>query len=242
MLRRTAPGSTRRSGYRSNKRAQPDLPLHAGQRRTQAVVPPGRERDVLARVLPGDVERVRLREDLGVAVGAGEQPDHHGPAWHRYADDLGGRRGHPSGEQHRRVEPQHLVDGVGPELVTFAEELAAASGSSREQRDPVAEQVDGRLEAGREHQPRGRLQLRVRQADPFLLGADELAEQVVTRAADAGCRGGGPASRRTHAAPTRPGGTPARRARGPGSVRPRRRTGAPSRGRVPARRGSRRSR
>ena len=102
------------------------------------------------------------------------------PALHGYAGHGGVAPAQPTGQQHRRVDPEDLVDRVGPQRGIRAQpgELV---GLLVQQRDAVAEQVDGGLEAGRQHQPGGGLELGVVEAHALLLDADELAHQVLAR-------------------------------------------------------------
>ena len=83
-------------GVALEQRPQPDLALHPREGGAEAVVPAGRERDVVAGVLPGDVEAVRVREHRGVAVGPGEHRHHHPAPRDRCARRPRGRRS-PSG-------------------------------------------------------------------------------------------------------------------------------------------------
>ena len=138
---------------------------------------------MLVGVLARHVEAVGIREHLGVAVGAGQQGRHHGPLRHvasakdRVVDDRA------AGEQHGRVVTQHLVDRARPQvrLLTQGGELL---GVSLQEDDAVAQEVHRGLEAGREHQARGRLQLDVVQLHAVLvLRQHELAQEVVTRVA-----------------------------------------------------------
>ena len=138
----------------------------------------GRERHVVAGVLAGDVEGVRVGEDLRVPVGAGQQGGHQ--AARRQVDPRDGRApgGEASGEQHRRVVAQHLVDGVAPQ-VGLLTQRSPLLGVRVQQGDPVAQQVDGGLEAGREDQPGGREELGLGQAAVLVLHRDQLRQQVV---------------------------------------------------------------
>lgn len=140
-------------------------------------MPPGAERHVVARPGPGDVEDRRVGEHRGVAVRAGQHRRHQRPARQGNPGHFRGARREPAGQQDRRVVAQHLLDGVAPQLRPLAQhgELPGIAG---QQGDPAAEEVDGRLEPGRQHQARGGLQLRLGEADAAVAGRDELAEQV----------------------------------------------------------------
>jgi len=83
--------------------------LDPRQRRAQARVHAGGERQVFACVGPRDVERGRISEHVRVAVGATEQQRHH-VAGGDVDVAIGGARGH----LHRAGEPQDLLDGAGP--------------------------------------------------------------------------------------------------------------------------------
>src|SRR5436190_1875358 len=113
--------STRGAGFEPEvgeaveQRAQPDLALHPRERGTEAVVASGGEGDVVASVRAADVERARVLEDIGVAVGAGQQGGDNFAVPDGYAGDDGVRRAQPAGQQDRRVDAEDLVDGVGPQ-------------------------------------------------------------------------------------------------------------------------------
>ena len=63
-----------------------------------------------------DVEPAGLVEHLGVPVGPAEERHHRLPDGHPHARQHPvSRCGDAAGALHGGVEPQHLVDGVGPE-------------------------------------------------------------------------------------------------------------------------------
>ena len=178
MSRRDPPGSTRRSGNRSNSSLRPTSPSMRASAAPRQKCRPAEKDDVLLRVRACHVEAGRLAEHGRVAVRRREHRGHQRALVDRGAADRGVAPGRAPGEQHRRVEAQDLVHRVRPQLRTGAQQLELIA-VRVEQGHPVAEQVHGRLEAGREDQAGGRLELALVEADALLLRGDQLAEQIV---------------------------------------------------------------
>ncbi len=74
------------------------------------------ESQMLAGVLAFDVERVGVGEHSRIAVGRGDVHDDQFALTDRVARYLGVVQRHPGGELNRRLQPQDLLDGVGPQL------------------------------------------------------------------------------------------------------------------------------
>ena len=122
---------------------------------------------MVLRVRPGHVEAVRVVEDLGVAVGRGEQGGDHRAA---RIGDAGDRRCRlpvrpvsSTGGSSRRISSTAFGHSSG-----CSRSSSSWSGCCVQQGDAVAEQVDRGLEAGRQHEPGRRLQLAVVEADAVL--------------------------------------------------------------------------
>ena len=113
---------------------------------------------MLARIRPPDVEACRVGEHLRIPVRRTQQHRHAGAG----GDGVPGQphvgaRG-PPGDLHGAVQPQHLLDRVGPARGIGAEGVPLVA-MGVEEHDGVAEQVDRRLETGAEQQHHGRVQL-----------------------------------------------------------------------------------
>ena len=137
------------------------------------------ERDVVRRVAPGEIERVRVvAEVLGIVVGRAEDREDERTGLDALAVDLDVLQRDAPGELHRRVEAQELVDRVADEVGLRAQELELV-GMAQECERSVPDQVDGRLVAGDEQQDHLVAQLVGREAVAFLLGGDHRGQQVV---------------------------------------------------------------
>src|SRR5882757_2437884 len=98
----TAPRTCQRGvGVALEERAKADLALGAGQRGAEAEVPAPGERQVLASILAGDVEAVRVGEHVGIAVGPGEVEDDELAALDGPARHLGVLAGTPGAQLYR---------------------------------------------------------------------------------------------------------------------------------------------
>ena len=159
--------------------ATPPLPPSGPARRPGSSAGPPRRRHARWRSAARR-QAVRIGEHLGVAVGAGEHGGDHGAGRHPDTGDRGVADAGAAGHQDGRVEPQHLVDGVRPEVRTLTQHVELV-GVGSEQGDAVAQQVHGRLEPGGQDEPRCRLELGVVETPAVLAASrDEPAEQVVT--------------------------------------------------------------
>ena len=155
-----------RVGEALEERPQPDLAFGARQRRAEAEVPAAGERQVLACVVALDVEAVRIGEDLRVAVGTGQCRMTESPrltSVPAISVSLRAMRALScTGESSRRISSTavgHSSGRVGS--------VSRCSGVFEQHPDPVAQQVDRGLEAGRQHQSRGGQQFLVRRAGPL---------------------------------------------------------------------------
>ena len=142
-----------RVGEPLEERPQPDLAFGPGQRRTEAEVPATGEGQVLARVVALDVETVRVGEDLRVTVGPGQMDDHQFVPTHAGARHVDVLARDSRTHLHRRLQPQDLLDGVGPQLRAGGERLEMLR-RIEQHPNPVAQQVHRGLEPGRQHQTR----------------------------------------------------------------------------------------
>ena len=155
-----------------------DLRLHARKRSPEAVMNAEAERQVLAGVVAVDVEAVRLVEDMGIAIGANEHEDHR----FSISEDLapgqfdGGQRG-AEGELHRADVAQRLLDEVGDEL-RIGRDLRELLRVSKQNLSSRADQVDRRLEAGKQKEGRGTDDVAVVQAIAIYLGSSHRTENV----------------------------------------------------------------
>ena len=136
---------------------------------------------MVAGVLPGDVELVRVREDLGVAVGAGQQRR---PSRTRAASARPRPRCRPA-----LMRPVSSTGGstrstsstaLGQRSARSASSLRC-SGSSASSAMPLPSRLTVVSKPAASTSPAVDLQLVVGEADAVLLGGDELAEQVVAR-------------------------------------------------------------
>ena len=158
-----------------------DLRLHARKRSPEAVVNAEAEGQVLAGVVAVDVEAVRLVEDMGIAIGANEHEDHR----FSISEDLapgqfdGGQRG-AEGELHRADVAQRLLDEVGDEL-RIGRDLRELLRVSKQNLSSRADQVDRRLEAGKQKEGRGTDDVAVVQAIAIYLGRRHGTEEVARR-------------------------------------------------------------
>ncbi len=79
---------------------------------------------------------------------------------------------------HRGVQPQDLLDGIGPQLGPGGEGLEMLR-RIEQHPNPVAQQVNCGFEAGRQHETRECLQLVGVEAGTCVGGLDDLAHQIV---------------------------------------------------------------
>ena len=91
---------------------------------------------MLARVIAFDVEPMRIGEDVRVAVDACEVEDDQFAAPHQGARDLGVLARDPRTHLHRRIQPQDLLDGAGPQFGRSAS-VARCSGELSSIRIPL---------------------------------------------------------------------------------------------------------
>ncbi len=129
----------------------------------------------------GDVERVRIVEHGGVAIGAADERDDELAGLQSGSGQPGGRHGDAGGALHGRVVTQHFLHRVGPQC-RFCLEPRQLFGVFDELHGAVADEVHGRLESGAEQQHRRRRELVLRQLLALVLYRHELAEQILTGA------------------------------------------------------------
>ena len=171
----------RRSGIRSASIRSAIVALELGDRPADAVVDAAGERQVVEEVGAGEVEGGRVVEDRRVAVGAADQHVDPLAAADRLPRDLGVVEGDPGGALDRRVEAQRLLHR-GTRERRVGHQRGPLVRVVEQRVDGVAEQVDGRLEAGDQQHPADRHQLdRPELEVPVALGGDERADQVVAR-------------------------------------------------------------
>ena len=133
---------------------------------------------MLARIGPAHVETLRVVEDHRVAVGGGEVDHYQLAAFDRGARDDGVPPRHPCGELHRGLESKNLLDSSRPQRRILGQDLQLV-GVVEQQPDPVAEQVDGGLKTGCQHQAGDGPQFGLIQPNAALRCLDELAHQVI---------------------------------------------------------------
>ena len=165
-------------GKTGEELAQADFALNPGQGRTEAEVPATGEGEMLARIGAAYVETLGIVEHCWVAVGGSKVDHHHLPAPDRRAADDGVRPGHPCGQLHGGVEAQDLLDRSRPQRRIGGQYLQLI-GVVKQQSDPVAEQIDGGLETGCQHQTGYRAQFGLIQPDAILRCLNELAHQII---------------------------------------------------------------
>ena len=135
---------------------------------------------MVGRVGPGHVEPVGLGEHRRITVGPGQLHHDQLAGRHRFAGDHGVPVRDSSGALNRGVVAEHLLHGVRPAL-RLRPEQGELLGVRGQRRHRIPDQVDRRLEAGREQQQRDADQFVRRQPVLRGLGLDQRGEDVVTR-------------------------------------------------------------
>ncbi len=175
----TRPGSREKAGKRrriSSKTILPSIRERARPRRSGF---PARRRHARAR--PGDIESIRIREGLGIAVGRGDQGDHG-----RVLGDGDARESHllgrpPSELLHWAVVTEDLFEEAWDQRVVPAE-AAHGLGVLEEREGAIPDEVRGGLVAGDQEQDGHRQHLLRAEALALGLGAAEIAHQIFARA------------------------------------------------------------
>ena len=113
-------------------------------------------------ILSGDVERVRIGEDAGIAVRGGQDGSDRLADADRLPRELGGPPAYPGRELNRGFQPEDLVDRIRPHTRIRLEDVELIRMVEQET-DPIAEQVHRCFEAGHQHEAGGRSQLAIGQ-------------------------------------------------------------------------------
>ena len=117
-----------------DQRAERDPALEPSQGRTEAMVDPAAERQVLGGARAGQIERLGVIAPVsGVTVGGAEHDEEEGAGPDRAPLDLDVGGGHAPRELHGRVVAQQLVDHVRPDrrIVLPTLELGAVAQAAR---------------------------------------------------------------------------------------------------------------
>src|ERR1700754_3770764 len=139
---------------------------------------------MLARVLALDVEAVWIEKDVWVAIRPCQVDDDPYPAAYQGALNVAVFGRNPCAELNWRVQPQDLLDRGRPQLGSVSQRLEVFW-RFEQHPNPLAQQVNRGLEAGRQHQSRCRQQFPVRQRTSLCAfgGQNDLAHQIVARVA-----------------------------------------------------------
>src|SRR6476620_1458510 len=93
---------------------QADLAFSPRQRGTDTVVATAGEGEVPPGIASGDVERVRIGEDAGIAVRGGQDGGDRLAGVDRLPRELDGPAAYPGRELNRGFQPEDLVDRIRP--------------------------------------------------------------------------------------------------------------------------------
>jgi hypothetical protein len=157
-----------------------DTGLEASQRRTEAQLGTGAEREVLVGVRAPEVELVRTIEHVGIAVRRADADEDVGARGHLDAAQRRGRRRAATPVHDRRVVAQDLLDGTGDGL-RVDDERGPASPVLEQPAQRVAEQVGGRLVPGEEEAEQDRRDLLLGERRAGLVpGVHEVGGEVRT--------------------------------------------------------------
>ena len=104
----------RETGKPGKQPLQADLAFSPRQRSTDTVVATTGEGEVPPGILSGDVERVRIGEDAGIAVRGGQDGSDRLADADRLPRELGRPAAYPGRELNRGFQPEDLVDRIRP--------------------------------------------------------------------------------------------------------------------------------